>query len=247
MAAAIIGVSSLQSRYVQAQESTRPSLAGSLYEESRKPQTDVQAYNLKLGPVAVSTSAGLDVEFDDNVALSQNHRQSDLIFEPHLGANVYWTISPFNSLRVDLALGYRKYLDHSQYDTSGLTVAPNSQLAFDVYMGNFRFTFFDRFSLQQDPASEINLSSVANFERLENSAGLSVTWDLNKIILFGTYTHYNYETLSSQFNFLNRSEEQLNLSAAFILNENVTTGFRASAASVNYDENIQNGGFVGSV
>ncbi|MBV8175087.1 MAG: outer membrane beta-barrel protein, partial [Verrucomicrobia bacterium] len=103
-----------------------------------------------------------------------------------------------------------------------------------------RFTIFDQLAILQNPVDEINLSRVAKFERIENSAGLSVTWDLDRLVLFGGFIHYNFYSIDSQFDFLNRAEEQIFLSGNLKLSDVLTVGVRGTFASVNYSQNFQN-------
>jgi hypothetical protein len=230
----------LGSENSNAQESIRPSLAGSLSEESRRPVIDSGQYNIQLGPALFSMSALLDLEYNDNIALSETNRKSDLIIEPLLNTNVLWQVSEYNAIRLNLGVGYVKYLNNPRFDSSSVSITPDSQLAFDIYVGDFRFTIFDQLSIQQNPVTEINLSNVARFERLQNAAGLSVTWDLNKVILFGAYTHYNFYSFDSQFDFLNETEEQFFLSSSLKLSDVLTVGLRSTFAVVDYSENFQN-------
>jgi hypothetical protein len=225
---------------INAQEPIRPSLAGEFDAASRRPAIDTGQYNIEIGPALVDISAHLGLEYNDNVALSETDRKSDLIIEPYLNSNVMWQISEVNALRVNLGVGYVKYINNSQFDSSSLAIAPESQLAFDIYVGDFRFTIFDQLSIQQNPVDEINLSRVARFERLQNSAGLSVTWDLNRLILFGGFTHYDFYAIDSQFDFLNQTEEQLFLSASLKLSDVLRVGARGTFASVNYSQNFLN-------
>ena len=62
-----------------------------------------------------------------------------------------WPITQLNTLKLDLGVGYAFYLDHSEYNTNGLLLSPGSQLAFDIFVGDFRINIHDRFSLEQDP------------------------------------------------------------------------------------------------
>ena len=223
-----------------AQDSIRPSLAGELDAASRRPVIEAGNYNLKLGPVLVNLSANLDFEYNDNITLSETDRKGDLIIRPSFYANALWQFSQLNALRLNLGVGYIKYLKNSQFDSSTLAIAPESQLAFDIYVGDFRFTIFDQLAILQNPVDEINLSRVAKFERIENSAGLSVTWDLDRLVLFGGFIHYNFYSIDSQFDFLNRAEEQIFLSSNLKPSDILTVGVRGTFASVNYSQNFQN-------
>src|SRR6202008_1402268 len=134
-----------------AQESIRASLAGDAAAVSRSPALSNTAYTLQVGPVLARFSASLGLEFNDNITLSENNRESDLIVRPSLYANILWQVGELNALRLDLGIGYAAYASHSQFDTQSLLIAPQSALAFDVYIGDFRITFFDQFSLLQNP------------------------------------------------------------------------------------------------
>ena len=142
-----------------------------------------------------------------------------------------------NELRLDLGVGYQAYLSHSNLNSTALLISPNSLLSFDVYVGDFRFNFHDRLSLQQNPVDTIDLSNVARFERLENTAGVWAVWDLNQVKIMGGYDHYLFQSLDSTFNYLNRSEEQFLFSGTVILNRTTTTGIRGTAALIDYNSN----------
>jgi hypothetical protein len=230
----------LRSEKTDAQESIRPSLAGSLSAESQRPVIDTGQYNIKLGPALLSMSALMDLEYNDNIALSETDRKSDLIVEPLLNTKLLWQVSEYNAIRLDLGIGYVKYLNNPQFDSSSLSITPDSQLAFDFYVGDFRFTIFDKLSIQQNPVTEINVSNVARFERLQNAAGLSVTWDLNKVILFADYTHYNFHSFDSQFKYLNQTEAQFLLSSSLKPSDVLTVGLRGTFGIVDYSEDFQN-------
>ena len=109
--------------------------------------------------------------YNDNVNLSEDataviqspfgpvtlstQKESDFIIRPLLTMNALWPITELNTFRLDLGIGYAFYLDHSNYNTNGVLVSPGSQLAFDIFVGDFRINLHDRFSLEQDPVSEI--------------------------------------------------------------------------------------------
>jgi hypothetical protein len=240
LVAALVVSILLGSENANAQESIRPSLAGSLSAEARRPVIDTGQYNIQLGPALLRMSTLLDLEYNDNIALSETNRKSDLIVEPLLNTNVLWQVTEYNAIRLNLGVGYIKYLNNPRFDSSSVSITPDSQLAFDIYVGDFRFTIFDQLSIQQNPVTEINLSNVARFERLQNAAGLSVTWDLNKVILFAAYTHYIFYSFDSQFDYLNQTEEQIFLSSSLKLSDVLTVGLRGTFGIVNYSENFQN-------
>ncbi len=232
----ILGAASIS----YAQDAIRPSLAGEETSEARQQDVSRIPYNLMVGPVRFRLSATVGVEYNDNVNYAEVGKQSDWIFTPNVNVDAIWPITQLNTLRLDLGLGYGIYLDHSNYDTRGILIAPNSQLAFDVFVGDFRINFHDRMSLQQDPIQEGALSNVANYGRFENTAGVSVLWDLNKVLLTVGYDHYTYVSTTSAFDYLNRNAEELSGSAAYVITPTIRVGLEGNGVFTYYNDNVLN-------
>src|ERR1700730_13951643 len=222
-----------------AQDSIRPSLAGAYAAAAVKPTIDATDYNLKLGPAVIKLSDSLNIELTDNVGLTQSDRKADLIVEPFLDARAFWQFSQLNSLSFNLGVGYIQYLQNSQLSRIDVTASPDSNLALDIFVGDFRFTLFERLSVQEDPVPNIHLSNVATYPRVENALGLTVVWDLNQFVLFGGYAHYTFYSLGSRFASQDNSQEQFFVSAGLKFNPSLTVGLRGTLASVNYAQNIQ--------
>jgi hypothetical protein len=225
---------------VYAQDAIRPSLAGQDAYEARQEDVSRIPYNLMLGPVRFRVGATVGVEYNDNINYAEVNTEDDVIVTPSLTLDMIWPVTQLNTLRVDLGLGYSFYLDHSGNNTDYLLVAPKSQIAFDIFVGDFRINLHDKLQLQQDPVQEGALSNVVDYGRFENTAGLSVLWDLNKILLQVGYDHYNFIATNSDFDYLNRNAEMVGGSAAFIVNPTITVGVEGNAAFTRYDN--QNGG-----
>jgi hypothetical protein len=230
-----------------AQDSVRPSLTGATAAEARRPSDGPGNYNMKLGPVYFDLTGELETSFNDNVYLSDEQRESDFILRPNLSLHTFWQATRMNVLSIDIGIGYSKYLDHSDLDTSGLMIAPNSAVSFDIYVGNVLINLHDRFSITQNPVDEALLSGVGKFDRFQNAAGISFLCDLNDLVLFFGYDHYNFWSLSDEFETLDRSEEQFAFSASAKVNEATVTGLDVSASIIDYDQDFQNDGWSGSV
>ena len=232
----ILGVAPL----AYSQDAVRPSLAGEAASEARQQDVSRIPYNLMVGPVRFRLSATVGVEYNDNVNYAEVGKQADWIFTPNVNVDAIWPITQLNTLRLDLGLGYGIYVDHSNYDTRGVLIAPNSQLAFDIFVGDFRINIHDRMSLQQDPIAEGALSNVANYGRFENTAGISVLWDLNKVLLTVGYDHYTYVSTTSEFDYLNRNAEELSGTATYVVTPTVRVGAEASGVFNYYDQSVLN-------
>jgi hypothetical protein len=236
---------------VYAQDAVRPSLAGEAASEARRQDIEHISYNLLLGPVRFRFSATMGAEYNDNINLSETNEQQDVILRPQVNFDAIWPITQLNTLRMDIGVGYAWYLDHSNANTNGVLIAPGSQLAFDIFVGDFRINIHERPSLQQDPIAQLALSNVVDYGRFENVAGVSVLWDLNKALLSVGYDHYTYISTTSAFDYLNRNAEELFGSMSFAVTSTTSVGVEGTAVFTYYDKHLLNdsdtysgGGFV---
>ena len=240
----------------RSQDAIRPSLAGEAAAEARRQSIDKIPYNLQVGPIKFRFSATLGLEYNDNVNLAEDgsvrvltpsgpiilttSSQSDFIFRPQVNLNALWPITQLNTLKFDIGVGYAFYLDHSNYNTNGVLVTPGSQLAFDIFVGDFRINLHDRFSLEQDPIAEVALSNVADYGRFQNTAGVAVLWDLNKAVVTLGYDHYTFISTTDVFDYLDRNAEILSASIGFTPTSTMTIGLEGSVIDTYYDQNILN-------
>ena len=254
---------------VRGQDAVRPSLAGEMASEARRQDIDRLPYNLLMGPVRFRVSATVGFEYNDNINLSDDHddgpaprppggtihydgdKQEDFIFRPQVNFDAIWPITQLNTLRFDLGLSYALYFDHSNANTNGILISPGSQIAFDIFVGDFRINIHERPSIQQDPVQELALSNVVDYGRFENTVGLSVLWDLNKILVSVGYDHYNYVSLVNDFDYLERSAEEFSGNIMLNVASNTGVGVEGYAVFTDYDQNLLNdsdnysaGGFV---
>ncbi|MBA5876624.1 MAG: hypothetical protein GDA66_19060 [Nitrospira sp. CR1.2] len=216
------------------QDALRYSLTGQEMARSRAQALQNEDYNLKLGNAKFRAGASLSTEFNDNVNLSDSSSaDSDVILRPQLNTSLHWPITAKNALNFSLGLGYVKYVQSSQDDYLMLT--PGSELSFDIFVGDFRFTLYDRFSYSQDPLQNSAVSGVARYGGLDNAAGVNVLWDLNKIILSTGYAHVNFIPDQADFDYLARSSENVFLRAAYLINSTTVVGVESSSGLTTYD------------
>ena len=226
-----------------AQESIRPSNTGSEASETRKGAPSSGNYFLKAGPVNFSASAMMGVEYNDNIGLSQDHRESDLVLRPTVEIDSMWRVTTLNTLRFNIGIGYAAYTQHSNLNTRSVLLDPGSQVAFDIYVGGImKLTFHDRFAILQTPADEPNLSNTARFDRFQNAAGVTALFDFNDLKVVLGYDHFNYSAFGNEFDFLNRSEEQLFASASVQLSDAVIVGVDGHTSLINYQTDFNNDG-----
>lgn len=148
----------------------------------------------ELGPTTWSLGLGLELQGSDNIRLESSHPESDLVAHPELHAGMLCPISDNNALQLNLRTGYSAYLDHTEFNR--FYIGPESELSFEIYTGDFRINLHDRVSMLENNYQDPTIVGSADFTRLENSAGESTLWDLNKVLLSLAYDHVNYVTYS---------------------------------------------------
>lgn len=229
-----------------AQDAFRHSLAG---ERAVRRQTLTPPnYNIRFKNVSFLVESSLRLELNDNVRYNDSDTediQEDLILTPELSTRVHWPITERNALNFSLGIGYNKYINHSEYDY--LLITPGSQLSWDIFVKDFRFTFFDRFSYTQDPGQNAAIAGVARYGGLDNSAGVNAVWDLNDLVINLGYAHQNFIPDQEEFEYLTRSSELLVARGAFLLDNGIALGPEATASFVSYDEPILNNAFAYSI
>ena len=127
----------------RAQDAVRPSLAGEAAAEARRQSIEHIPYNLLVGRCVFVSARPAAFEYNDNIDLADVHPEEDFI-RPQINLNALWPITQINTLRLDIGMGYSFYLDHPEDNTNGMLIAPGSQLAFDIFVGDFRINFHDR-------------------------------------------------------------------------------------------------------
>ena len=149
-----------------------------------------------------------------------------------------YPISRRNLLTLDVGVGYDYYFDHTSY--SGVRLQSGSQIAFDIFVGDFRFDIHDRFSFTQDSAGYAAVYGTAQYGNFQNTAGLSVDWDLQDVVLTLGYDHLNYIMESSSLDYIDHSSEIVNFRPGLQVHPKLTVGLQGTASFTTYDQNILN-------
>lgn len=226
-------------------EQTNPAERVDISQPGLPPEaTGADKYNMAIGPVHFGVAAGVGIEYNDNINLAPSGQKiSDWAFRPSLTIDATYQFSELNTLRLSLGASYAKYFDHSEFDTRGVLLSPNSMLAFTMHVSNVAITFRDRFSYQEDPFDLPVLSGVAVYRHLENQAGIQIDWAVNDLLkLTGGYDHYNLWTFDDEFKSLEHSVDTLYIKPSYAVSSSVSVGVDASVSFVSFSENVQNGG-----
>lgn len=218
------------------QEALRVSLAGQDMAEAKKKSLAGQQFNVMMGPVALRLSSRLGIEASDNIRGEATHPQADLAFRPQLDTLTVWRVTEKNSLTFGLGVGYQKYLRTSQYDSFFIT--PDSDLSFDIYTQDVAINLHDRFHYSQDVTSDPTISGTGSLSRLENTAGLTTTWDLNKAVITVGYDHHVQIATQKQYEYLTHSAELFTATIALKVTPTTLVGLQAGGGLTEYDKNL---------
>ena len=221
------------------QESQWQSLAGEASAMSRKSSPEQMDYNLEVGPVLLNVGAALSGGYNSNTGLSQTASGGSAYATPTANLSLLWPITDLNTLNFSLGFGYSYYFEVSNENSpGGLFISPNSALTGTFFVGDFRFTPYDQFSLQNDPTAAGELSNVSRFSIYQNSAGVKVDWDLADLIVSGGFDWFNLFTGSgsSQFNYLERRTLTPSLAVTYYVTKTLIAGMEVVAAMTDYTQ-----------
>jgi hypothetical protein len=230
--------------YAQSLSEARESLAGEhAAQELRRALTN-EDYNIRVGELRFQTQARLGAAYTDNVFSSGTDKKDDFIINPEIDLAALLPIGHFNSLRLSLGLGYEWFAKNHSLNGDAPLVNPDSELAFYLFVGDFRIKLHDRFTYQQTLTFDqqvpnqvrfYNFNDVARFDRLNNFVGTTIDWDLNKVILTGSYDHENFISTTERFKYLDRVSELFGLTANYLLGDRTRTGLEGMGSYNDFD------------
>lgn len=215
------------------QEALRASIAGAeASAERRKRVTTIGYYNIRLGDTLWRFSAGVGLEYNDNVNLAQTNAASDYIASPSLNTSMFWPVSDRNALNLSLDVGYAFYATRS--DLNRLYITPGSEISFDVFVKDLVINFHDRPSLAQYSYQNPSVTGTGDYAQFQNAAGVSVAWDLNKAQANFGFDHVNYLTISSSTASPDGNTDSLYAQVGAYFWPELQLGLEAGAGNISY-------------
>ena len=239
-------------RDAEAQEALRSALSLDRIAQARQNTvaTDLDATAAPhIGPVQAALGFYVSEQYNDNINYAQTGALADEISEVGCNSMFTWPATPQSSLYLNAGGSYVKYLNHSEYDR--LELAPDSVLNWDVGLEDGSLSFFDQFSYSQQVVSQPSITGMASFPRFNNTLGTRGTWTPGKWVLSAGYSHNNFFSDSTTYQYLNRASEYIFTRVARRFAENTQAGLEASVSLTRYDLALQTdntsysgGGFV---
>lgn len=223
---------------------SRDSLAGERAAQRLGESIDAREYNLSYGPVRYRTAAALGLSYTDNVFYSQN-READVLVKPEVTLDASWPVTELNELTFSVGLAYEWYLDHTELNGDAPLVNPGTELAFNLFAGDFRIRLHERFHYLESiffngfAGAEddfFNLNDVGTFSRLNNEVGFRIDWDLNRLVISTTYEHENFVVMTDSLEYLTRASEWVTASAEVPLGDGFRAGLETQTSWHDYDQ-----------
>jgi hypothetical protein len=231
---------------VLGQDAVRMSMAGSAAAQARQNAMSTPGYyNLQLGPTYWRFSSGIGLGYEDNVTLTSSTKEGDFVYSPSLDAHLLWPITPLQSLNLTIGGGYSGYAEHSELNRAYIT--PNSELSFNIYAGDFVVNLHDRFSISENSYQDPTLAASGSYSQFQNSAGLLVTWDLNKLIVNAAYDHGDNFELTGGLGEAAQTQDIVSTSAMFALKPGTSLGIEFGGAQLHYSYATTNVPYTGAL
>ncbi len=221
-----------------AQEVPRLSIAGEEAALTKRKALEAAPYNLQYGRLKAQLDAGLNFEFNDNINLADVGHQTDLIVRPQLQLRSFLPVTAINSLNLSVGVAPALYVQHSEYNR--VLITPGSELAMDLYLGDYLLNFHDQFSYTQDPVAVGSISGSAVYGGFNNRAGTRLVGDFNELILSLGYDHVTFLSSTRQFEQLNHAAEKVNAHGTFQFSRTFSAGLSAAGGYTHYDQNFLN-------
>lgn len=214
------------------------SLEGERARAPRTLQPDSIPYTFKSGDFRLLVTPSVGFDWNSNINSSQDDPLQDFILSPMLQLNASYPISQRNLLQFNVGVGYNYYFEHHEYSSWQLN--SGSALSFDVFTGDFRFNFHDRFSFSEFSSQQAEVANTTGNASFQNTVGLTTTWSLQRTTLSLGYDHQNYLTTGDQLTYTDRATEMVVARAGYEFHPQVTAGFEGSAAFTDYTQKILN-------
>ena len=224
--------------HVEGQEALRYSIASEAAAMSKTLDIESQPYTFKSGDFRALLSPSLGLQWNDNVYLSKNNAQDDFILTPLLNIAASYPISQRNLLQVNIGIGYNEYFNH--HELSRLLLTSGSQVAFDIYTGDFRINLHDQFSYVQDSALEAAVANTGAYGTFQNTAGVGVTWDQQDLTVPFGFDHLNNLATSGSFDYTDHSTEMVNIRPGLKVHPQLTVGVEGTVSYTTYDQRVLN-------
>ena len=209
-------------------------------------------YNLRVGPLKARLYGNAVFEYNDNINLGDHgNRLSDFSITPTAGVGISWIpASGKQSVELNVGVGYRWYLRHSELNS--VIITPNTRAQYNFGIGKVKFNIHDSLTTAVDPITQgqigvttVSPNSLLNYRRIINTVGIRGDWEASSKIGVGAgYDFLVDRTLSDQFKALDHDEHTFSGGIYTRPTPRLQVGLAGTYTIINYSQNLQNSGTV---
>jgi hypothetical protein len=231
------------------------SVAPAAVAKSEKVSASVQIITEYNSNVTLSDSAGSSqaptVEINGN---SNSGPKGDFVTNAGVSISGAWAPTRNSEFTLDLYIGYEEYVNHPNLD--GLVTNLPSGLSYTIYTGDVKWTIHDAILVSNDPSQQPELSGIAKFGQITNTADLDASWAAgDRLTLTAGYERFDSiyssstsltssapsnSTASSFFSLPNYSSNSFQLGMIYDLAQSMEFGFGGSVTDTSYQGNARN-------
>lgn len=198
---------------------------------------------IETGPVRFSLQAGYALSLTDNVNHSGDDPRGDLIQTPAVGVDLSAPISQRSDLTLGLGVQYVSYW-HTE-SRSHLTIAPDTELAYDVELRDVRVSLFDRLSYTEETSTLPDVANQATAPRWENTIGTQARWTPSHFVVTVGYSYHLTRTTDSDFEYLNRSSHLPFIRGGYVFARGAANaGMEFSSTFIDYESAAYSDGAI---
>jgi hypothetical protein len=242
---ALFGAITAYSRSVVSQEALRSALSLDETLAANAKESSIENRHVRLGPIDGVFSLSSGLYLDDNVCLTETHKESDAILRSGVNMSLAWNATEQSNLRFETGVTYVEYF--RGVEESGPEINPDSALAYTARIGDGSVTLFDQFDYLREARTESALANISHLSRAENTIGVRGQWAPNEFRTELGYSHNEYFSDSVSFQYLNRSAEYVFARGAWGFADSSEIGLESGGNVTSYENAKQNDNYAISV
>ncbi len=208
-----------------------------------------QRENVKLRRLELDLSGDASIEYDDNLNTIGQSTIGDIIITTGLNLGAHWKISEINSLRLNLDLSYKKYLENPEFDSihNFIQISPDSEFAFNIRASNLTVKFFDFLSFSSNSSDSVGYDPQADevildrpiYARFQNTAGVEAKLGVKQGEFEFKYERFNLMPLDEEYAHSDRTQNSFTAFGMVSLSARTAAGIQGSYFTNAYEESFR--------
>lgn len=190
-----------------------------------------------IGAAQFTLGASATVAYSDNISGAEFSPEADTWITTGVSLGIQWPLTGQSTLSFGMGVSYVKYLHVTSND--GLAINPNSALVYAVSAGDITLSVFDQVAYFREALTQGALANVTTLPRLDNTAGMRVSWTPGHWNLETGYSHNNVIAENAADEYLNSDSEYFFGRAGWMFPDSSTVGVEASGSLTDYSAGLE--------